>query len=55
MQDTYWNPNLQQNYTRLGNGAEVVMSQHFQSDGQLAGILVCSLVSQGGTISQDGT
>lgn len=42
MRDTYWNADLQQNYTIIDNGAEVVVSQHFQSDGQLAGILVCS-------------
>jgi hypothetical protein len=55
MGDTYWNADLQQNYTNLGNGAKVVTSQNFQLDAQLVGILVCQLALQGGTISHDRT
>jgi len=52
MWDTYWNATSQQNYTKLDSGVQVVVSQHFESQGQLAGILVRPSTPQGGVISQ---
>ena len=53
MGDTYWDATSQHNYTKLGGGAEVVVSRPFQLEGQLVGILVCPSTPQGGVISQN--
>lgn len=53
MGDTYWDATAQQSYMKLGSGGEVVVSRPFQSEGQLAGILVCPSTPQGGVISQN--
>jgi hypothetical protein len=53
MRDTYWDATSQQSYRKLDSGVDVVVSQHFQSQGQLAGVLVCPSTVQGGVVSKD--